>query len=373
MASVRKLPSGRWMAETYNHGIRKSWTFEAADKKEAKKIAASAEAEDKEQTRRSMTLDDALAAYIETCKAQGYSPATVAEYTSRKRQSYTDISNKRIDALTIHDIQAQLDRRINSGKSVKTVRNDWFLLRAVLATYAPNINLSRVRIAKRQSRPKMILREAMPAQIMDAVKDAPADFQIYIALAMFAGLRPSEAYALRWRDLSAEPITVLSDPPYQVGEITVSSALVRDEKGIYTRKPPKTESGNRTQTIAWSLFAFIYALKPRGEADDQILTMKPNSATKRWGMRRKALPVPDGMRLYDLRHLYATAVANSGASEEELAARMGHSTSAFSHAVYVELFEEKQRNTNRALARATDSTFAQITNEITNERKIMQQ
>ena len=187
------------MAETYNHGIRKSWTFEAADKKEAKKIAASAEAEDKEQTRRNMTLDDALAAYIETCKAQGYSPATVAEYTSRKRKSYPDITNKRIDALTIHDIQGQLDKRINSGKSVKTVRNDWFLLRAVLATYAPNINLSRIRIAKRQSRPKMILREAMPAQIMDAVKDAPADFQIYVALAMFAGLRPSEAYALRWR------------------------------------------------------------------------------------------------------------------------------------------------------------------------------
>lgn len=320
-----------------------------------------------------MTLDDALAAYIETCKAQGYSPATVAEYSSRKRQSYTDISDKRIDALTIHDIQAQLDKRINSGKSVKTVRNDWFLLRAVLATYAPKINLSRVRIAKRQSRPKMILREAMPAQIMGALKDTPADFQIYVALAMFAGLRPSEAYALKWRDLSAEPITVLSDPTYQVGEISVSSALVRDEKGIYTRKPPKTESGNRTQTIAWSLFAFIYALKPRGEADDQILTMKPNSATKRWGTHRKALPVPDGMRLYDLRHLYATAVANSGASEEELAARMGHSTSAFSHAVYVELFEEKQRNTNRALARATDSTFAQITSEITNERKIMQQ
>lgn len=357
MATVRKLPSGKWRAETYDHGIRKSWTFEAENKKEARRIANAADTDSREAARRSITLEDALVAYIETCKAQGYSPATVAEYTSRKRKSYPTISGKRIDALTVHDIQAQLDARINDGKSVKTVRNDWFLLRAVLSTYAPKLNLSRVRVAKRKSRPKMILREAMPAQIMEAVKDSPADFQIYVALAMFAGLRPSESYALRWRDLSAKPITVAADPPYQVGEISVSAALVRDEKGVYTRKAPKTGSGNRTQTIAWSLFAFIYALKPRGAEDDQILTLKPNSATKRWGTLRSTLPVPEGMRLYDLRHLYATAVANSGASEEELAARMGHSTSSFSHAVYVELFSERQQNTNQALARATDAAL----------------
>lgn len=356
MATAKKLPSGKWRVRTCDDGVRRSYT--ADTKKEAERLAAIGIEEERERARKGMTLAEALEAYIVTCKAQGYSPSTAAEYTSRAKSSYPQIEDKRLDRLTLHDIQSQLDKRINDGKSIKTVRNDWYLLRAVLGTYAPQINLSRIRVAKRQSRPKMLLRESMPSYIMDAVRNMCADFRIYVALSMFAGLRPSESYALRWRDLSADPIAVVSDPPYNVGEISVSSAMVRDEKGVYTRKAPKTESGNRTQMIAWSLFEFIYGLKQRGNDDESILTMKPNSASKAWASVRKTLSVPETMRLYDLRHLYATAVANSGASEEELAARMGHSTSAFSHQVYVELFEERQKNTNAALARATNAAFS---------------
>ena len=99
--------------------------------------------------------------------------------------------------------------------------------------------------------------------------------------------------------------------------------------------------------------------------------MKPNSATKRWKTQINALPVPPSMRLYALRHLYATAVANSGASEEELAASMGHSTSAFSHAVYVELFEEKQKRTNAVLAKATSAALAEVEKENKKEKSVV--
>lgn len=354
MATARKLPSGRWRVQTYDHGERRSYTAET--KKEAERMAAMNEAQER-PSRASMTLGEAMTAYIRTCRAQGYSPSTIAEYSARQRKSYPLLIDRPLSRIDVHDIQAQIDARAET-RSVKTVRNDFYLLRAVLSVYAPHVRLDRIRLARRPKRPKMVLREAMPAQILAAVAGMPADFQIYVMLSMFAGLRPSETAALRWADLGAEPILVDADPPYRVGTVRVSAAMVRDEKSVYQRKTPKTESGNRTQQIAWGVFERIYALKPRGADEDPVVTMKPASATRRWQLHRGQLPVPPAMRLYDLRHLYATSVVASGASEEELAARMGHSTSAFSHAVYVELFEERRQHTNAALARAAEQAVS---------------
>lgn len=372
MATVRKLPSGRWRAETYHHGIRRSFT--ADTKREAERLAAIGLVEDRATVKRGMTLADALAAYIETCKAQGYSASTIAEYSARMRKSYPLIASTPLSALEPNAIQAQLDARANEGKSAKTIRNDLYFLRAALNVYAPGINLSRIRLAKRASRRKILFREAMPREILEAAKDQPNDFRIYLALIMLAGLRPSEVYALRLADLSAKPITVAADPPYKVGRISVHAAEVRNEKGEYVRKAPKTEAGNREQLVAWSLVAFIRSLSAANDPDDRLVTLKPNSATKRWDTVKGTLPVPEDMRLYDLRHLYATAVANSGASEEELAARMGHSTSSFSHQVYVELFAERRERVNETLSRATDSAiFGAITHETTHDQKQIKQ
>ena len=378
MASVRKLPSGRWRAETYNHGIRKSWTFEAANKKEAEKIAAITEAEDREKIKRSMTLKDALAAYIDTCKAQGYSPSTIREYTARSANSYEQIINKKLRELTAHDVQAQLDARINDGKAIKTVRNDWFLLRAVLSFYAPDLDLRRVRIAKRQKRAKQIFREAWASDVLRFARETwgEDDFSLYCLLTIFAGLRPSESYALEWSDISPAPMIGMDGT--RSGTISVHAAEVRGIGG-YSRKAPKTAAGNRLLSVPWSLIDKIQRITRRGKG--RVIMSPPSLINWRWHRTRRALGLPDNMRFYDLRHFYATAIAASGATEEELAARMGHSTSAFSHSVYVELFEDRQAPINAALFAASEAAIkasetrknARITHEITHKKRIMKQ
>lgn len=354
MATAKKLPSGSWRVRTCTDGKRRSYT--APTKKEAERLAAIGEEEEKERASRSMTVKEALDGYIETCRAQGYSASTIAEYTRRTRSSFNEIIEKKLDKLTANDIQAQLDKRTKTC-TPKTIRNDFYLLRAALAVYAPSIRLDKIKLAKRKHRAKLMLSETMPEQILKIVESQSASFRIYVALVMFAGLRPSEVYALHWSDISAEPITVAADPPYQVGQITVTAAEVRNEHGTYTRKPPKTESGNRTQLLSWSVFDLIYSAMPRGRDEEKLVKMNPNTATKTWDAVRKELPELEDLRLYDLRHYFATAVANSGATEEELAARMGHSTSAFSHSVYVELFRERRENVNAVLSRSTEKVI----------------
>ena len=90
--------------------------------------------------------------------------------------------------------------------------------------------------------------------------------------------------------------------------------------------------------------------------------MKPGKCANLWGQVRKALNLPDDMRFYDLRHFYATSLKSSGATEQELAAAMGHSTPVFSNDVYVEIFEEDQRAANRAMAKRTNQLYESIVN-----------
>jgi len=357
MATAKKLPSGSWRVQTYEDGVRRSYTAET--KKEAERLAALGLVENDLRKKQKLTLGQAMDAYIDTCRAQGLSPSTVAEYIARKNASFPLLIDKQLDRITVHDVQRQVDARA-ADHSIKTVRNDYFLLKAVLALYAPSLDLRQIRLAKRPKRPRMLLSEALPEQILQAVQDEPADLQIYVLLSMFAGLRPSEVCALRWSDLSAKRIRIKAKPSYYVGEISVSAAEVRDEHGAYQRKAPKTEAGNRVQTISWAVFERIYSLKSRGKDEEKVVTLNSKDAAKRWKQLRDAGAVPETLRLYDLRHFYATAVANSGASEEELAARMGHSTSSFSHQVYVELFEERRANVNAALSAAASRALAAV-------------
>lgn len=353
MATARRLPSGRWRVLTYDHGERRSFTAET--KKEAERLAAIGLEEERAKARRGMTLAEALAAYIETCKAQGYSPSTIREYTARSRNSFDKIAFKRLETLRPENIQAQLDARINAGKTPKTVRNDWFLLRSVLATYAPALDLRRVRIARKPKRAKITFREAWASDVLRFARETwgADDFYLYCLLTIFAGLRPSESYALTWADIS--PVPVIGIDGIRSGTVSVHAAEVRGLDG-YARKAPKTASGIRLLSVPWSLIEEIHRAKPR--ASGRLIDAKPSVINWRWSRTRRELGLPETMRFYDLRHFYATAVAVSGATEDELAARMGHSTSAFSHAVYVELFEDRQTPVNAALFAASDAALS---------------
>lgn len=352
MATAKKLPSGRWRVQTYDHGERRSFTAET--KKEAERLAAIGLEDDKINARRSLTLAEALEAYINTCRAQGYSPSTIREYSARARNSFPDIARKRLRDLTVSDIQTQLDARINTGKAPKTVRNDWFLLKAVLGFYAPEIDLSRVRIARRKKRAKIVFRAGLPADILRFARETwgKDDYYLYCLLILCAGIRPSEAYALFWTHINSA-LTDMGGA--QFATLSIDAAEVRGPDG-YTRKEPKTRAGRRLISVP---LAVIREIKESTKTDSgRVLTAKPSVINWRWMRTRRALDLPEDMRFYDLRHFYATAVANSGASEDELAARLGHSTAAFSHAVYVELFEDRQAGINGALFKATEAAIS---------------
>lgn len=312
-----------------------------------------------------MTLGEAMDKYIDTCrilsKTEDFSHATIPGYMSIRKNAFQDIMDKRINKITVDDVQSSLEKRMTqpserTGKplTVKSIRNEYYLLKPVLEKYAPDLNLKSIRLPKRKKRKRMVLENADAPVILKAAYDMHPEFFVYTLLTMNTGMRPSEVYALRWGDLSAEPMLALIDKQkLSYGEINVSRARTMNELRVYEEKTTKTEAGERVLTHDWSMFETIYSVIPRGNDDEPVLKMNPRQQQYYWDKLRTMLGLPKERRFYDLRHYHCSVMVAKGAPEDYIAADMGHSTIQMAHDVYVEIIGEKQRDIHLGVAQNT--------------------
>ena len=380
MPKAVRRGNGQWRVQIFEgydqDGKRIYKSITAKTKKEAEGAAAiwiaergeRKAAEEREKARASIpTLDEAMTMYINTCTAQGYSPATIGTYMKIQRNSFPDLINKKIDEITAADVQLAIDTRA-AGRAPKTVKNDYTLIHAVLTRYRPDLNLSGTILAKNRKRAKRVFRQSWAVDIIQYIRDNfRTDFYIYTIFIICGGCRPSEIYSLTWDDLSYKPISAIdAGTTYCVGTIRIDSAAVRGADGLYHEKDPKTDAGYRTLTLSWSFFEELYRIRPRGKPEDRIVTMKPGKCSKYWCQAREKMGLPKTMRFYDLRHYFATQMSSSGASDEELAAAMGHATAQVTHDVYIEMFEEDKRRVSRTMANSTAKIFSAIKDDENN-------
>ena len=365
MATAKKLPSGRWRiqpSKKLDNGTLLRTSITADDKKEAERLAAIWIAEQDANQGRSMTLGEAIDLYIDSCEKSGNSPTTIKEYSSRRKSSFPDIINYRLDKLTPALIQQQINSRLETV-SIKTVRNDFYLLKPVLSLYGPQISLSRIKIGKKAKRKKLRMKEEWKVKIPSKIAElyGKSDFYFYVFFLIFAGIRPSEAFALTWGDLSPAPETRLfKGQKFSVGYITINKARIRTKDSGYKEKDPKTEAGTRVLELDWSFFNELYSVRPRGNDEEKVFKINPYCNDRKWKSIKRALNLPEELRQYDLRHFHATDIAYSGASEEEIMERLGHSSSSFSHSVYIEIFEEHEAALNASLSVRTAQAIKDI-------------
>ena len=111
------------------NGKRRGKTFSAPTMREARLKAAQWEMDHPDTRKPSMTVLQAVDAYIET-KAAVLSPATVVGYKSVKKASieHDDIGSKSLAALTQGNIQTWINSMAENGISAKTISNRYGLL-----------------------------------------------------------------------------------------------------------------------------------------------------------------------------------------------------------------------------------------------------
>ena len=339
MAKAKRLPSGNFRvlaSFTDDDGVqhRASFTSESAKVAEARAAMWQAGMIEKEKNKRSLPLGDALDQYIESCRCSGISPSTIRSYVSSRNNAYEQIIHKRVDKLTVRDVQAWLNER-SKIVSAKTCRNNLNLMTAALKSNGVSIDTSVIKTRKVQRTEIDIPSDAQIIALLDAVNDCD-DMYIAIALAALMGLRRSEICALRWSDINVVD---------NVARLSVTRALVRDENGLLVEKCTKTNSGTRVLVIPPALYAEI---RRRRQLRPTLVAISPNAITERYKRLVDRLSLPN--RFHALRHYHASVMLREGVPEKYICADMGHSTFDMVKRVYGHVMGEKMSYIEESMA-----------------------
>jgi integrase len=176
-------------------------------------------------------------------------------------------------------------------------------------------------------------------------------------LAAWTGMRRGEVAGLTWRDIDLDAGTIT----VQRARVTVTSRDVRESK-------TKTGSGRRQVELDEETVAALEAWQERqrqerdewpGEWPSHGLVfalqdgaaLKPDWLTRWFQSHAKQAGLPQ-IRLHDLRHTHATILLAAGVPVKVVSERLGHSTPAFTMAVYQHVLPGMQREAVQAVANA---------------------
>ena len=157
---------------------------------------------------------------------------------------------------------------------------------------------------------------------------------------------------LKWGDLH------LSDDDEPRGSVTISKAITTAPRHRGEVKATKTE---KVRTVELPSFAVKALLDVRRErvcpAESFVVTERdPDRVTRAWRALADSLDLPEGLRLHDLRHSYATALLESGAGIRELQEALGHTTATTTMTVYAHVTERLRERRRETLERAFSGT-----------------
>jgi integrase len=177
---------------------------------------------------------------------------------------------------------------------------------------------------------------AMPTanQVERLIASSPAPYNALFALCAYAGLRLGEARALRWDDIDLNRRT-----------LAVRRQLRLTPGGGWETSPPKSES-HRTIPIPPEL------LKMLGErpSDGQKLILEgangtplhPGSIHRVWTRQRASCGLPNGLRLHDLRHWFASSLIADGKNILTVQRRLGHTHASTTLDIYAHVLPERE-------------------------------
>jgi integrase len=236
--------------------------------------------------------------------------------------------------LTRMHVQRLLNAKSKEGYSPRTVRYvhtslSKALTQAVDWDLVPKNVASRVKLPKRKRKKRETLSaENVGAFFAAASKDR---FAALYVLAVTSGLRPGELLALKWEDVDLE-----------AGALSVRRSVSEDERGPVIREGTKTSGGRRLELLPVAVEALKKhrfrqneeRLRYRGLWTELDLVFPSTTGTimRRNNLHRRSYKpllkragLPD-IRLYDLRHTFATLMFENREQLKLVSEMLGHAS-----------------------------------------------
>ena len=274
------------------------------------------------------TLREAAATWLEGVKGgairnrsgHGYKPSAIRGYEAALvTRVLPALGGLRFSEIRRVDLQDFADRLCADGLDPSTVRNTLMPLRAIFrravarGEVAVNPTSGLELPAMEGTRDRI----ASPAEAAELLAALPACDRALWATAMYAGLRRSELFALRWEDVDLGRGVIYVERSWDAKEGVVG---------------PKSRAGRRTVPIAAALREYLVEHKLRsgrhvglafGTSYTQPFT--PSNVRKRANAAwTRAGLAPIG--LHECRHTFASLMIAAGVNAKALSAYMGHSS-----------------------------------------------
>ncbi len=340
--TIRKRPDGLWEARLSVPG-RKPKSFYGKTQAEAlrKRAEAKRALEDGLSfDSREQTVGHYLERWLDGPLKQTVWISTYEDYAwICRKHLIPEIGHIKLSRLTAEDLDYLYAKKIASGLGPSTVDRIHSVIRVALG-----------RAVKKRLIPFNVARDAEPpAKVKKEVKTLSKEdlaaffaaakgdrFEACFIMAALTGMRPGELLALKWPDLK------LPEDPSEPGEVRVRRSVSKTENGPVFRETTKTGKGRVIHLLAEVVAALKEHRKRQLEERLQYAGLWqnhdlvfPNTAGKpmdrdNLGQRHfkrllKKANLPD-VKLYALRHTFATLWLESGEHPKILQEILGHSS-----------------------------------------------
>lgn len=346
MATVTKLPSGKWRAQAFlgkdenGKQIRKSFT--ADTKAEAEGMAneyvvafrKDRKLEEK-RNRLEATVEQALDKYIEKCEL--LSPTSVATYHKIKRNYFKELQKMKIGELD-HDImqkfindEAKRKTRLGAQIAPKTVNSAYCFISTAIYDYTG------VRFVTRLPKiPRKNIILPQPKKIFELF--AGTEIELPVLLAMWLSFSMSEIRGLKCSSLK--------------GNILSIDQVIVDVDGEHIEKSiAKAEDRIRQHILPDYLLNLIsntetYRHYLETGEDDFLIKMTASMITKRY---RKIMPEDMYVSFHKLRHINASVMLALNVPEKYAMERGGWKTPYTLKSVYQHTFSDERQQIDRRI------------------------
>jgi integrase len=309
------------------------------------------------------TVDEFLDSWMETVVRPSCRPRTALDY-ARALQYYVRpyIGRVPLQALDAAAVRGLLVKLQEKGLAPRTIRGAHQVLRnaleqAVEDKLLPD-NPARSRLVHKALPPKRKTAPAVvPAERVAAFLDACAEDRLgaLFVLQLMSGLRPSEALALRWQDVTGDTVSV-----------TRALVDVASEKEVYFAEPKSKES--RRAVVVPPVVVRALADHRKAQAAERlaagrawrdqglIFCDEAGQPLRQYTARRAFKKVCaaagiEGVRLYGLRHSCATLLLEADVPLKVVSERLGHSTVTLTGDTYSHVSRGMQERASAALDR----------------------